>query len=150
MKICKNCFVDVEMQAAVCNESDTKGICEVCGQEGRLLDIGYFSDFFEEVLALFEPSETGTRIADLVQQDWDIFSSVEIGTKVLSYFLSLKDYGYSVDDNVSYSALMEDKLNVWNVVKKQVRESRRFFADLLAFDEMNLMESNASILEGSI
>lgn len=150
MKICKNCFVDVEMQAAVCNESDTKGICEVCGQEGRLLDIGYFSDFFEEVLALFEPSETGTRIVDLVQQDWDIFSSVEIGTKVLSYFLSLKDYGYSVDDNVSYSALMEDKLNVWNVVKKQVRESRRFFADLLAFDEMNLMESNASILEGSI
>lgn len=88
MKICKNCFADVEMQAAVCNESDTKGICEVCGQEGRLLDIEYFSDFFEEVLALFEPSETGTGIADLVQQDWDIFSSVGIGTKVLSYFLS--------------------------------------------------------------
>ena len=53
MKICKNCFVDVEMQAAVCNESDTKGICDVCGQESRFLDIGYFSDFFEEVLALF-------------------------------------------------------------------------------------------------
>lgn len=150
MKICKNCFVDEEMQAAVCNESDTKGTCDVCGQDGQLLDIEYFSDFFEEVLALFEPSESETKVADLVQQDWNIFSSIDVATKILSYFLSLKDYGYSVDDKVSYSASMEDKLNVWNAVKKQVRESRRFFADLLAFDEMNLMESNASISEGSI
>ena len=74
MKICKNCFVDEEMQAAVCNESDTKGTCDVCGQDGQLLDIEYFSDFFEEVLALFEPSESETKVADLVQQDWNIFS----------------------------------------------------------------------------
>ena len=150
MKICKNCFVDEEMQAAVCNESDTKGICDVCGQEGQLLDIEYFSDFFEEVLALFEPSETGIKVVDLIQQDWGIFSSIEVGSKILVYFLSSKDYGYSVDDKVSYSASMEDKLNVWDAVKKQVRESSRFFANLLAFDEMNLMESNASISEGSI
>lgn len=150
MKICKNCFVDEEMQAAVCNESETKGICDICGQDGQLIDIEYFSDFFEEALALFEPSETGIRVVNLVQQDWDIFSSVEVGIKILAYFLSLKDYGYSIDDKVSYSSSMEDKLKVWNMVKKQVRESRRFFADLLAFDEMNLMESNASISEGSI
>ena len=138
MKICKNCFVDEEMQA------------DVCGQEGQLLDIEYFSDFFEEVLALFEPSETGIKVVDLIQQDWDIFSSIEVGLKILAYFLSSKEYGYSVDDKVSYSASMKDKLNVWNLVKKQVRESSRFFANLLAFDEMNLMESNASISEGSI
>lgn len=150
MRICKNCFVDEEMQAAVCNESETKGTCDVCGQDDQLLDIEYFSDFFEEVLALFEPSETGAKVTDLVLQDWGIFSSVEVGTKILAHFLSLKDYGYSVDDKVSYSASMEEKLNVWDAVKKQVRESRRFFADLLAFDEMNLMESNASISEGSI
>lgn len=150
MKICKNCFVDEEMQAAVCNESDTKGICDVCGQEGQLLDIEYFSDFFEEVLALFEPSETGIKVVDLIQQDWDIFSSIEVGLKILAYFLSSKDYGYSVDDKVSYSASMEDKLNVWDAVKKQVRESSRFFADLRAFRDMCLIMPNATIPRGSI
>ena len=77
MQICDYCFNDVEMQLAVRNESASIGICEACGQESSVVDISFFSDFFDEVLCLFEPSEDGIDIVSLLQRDWNIFDTYE-------------------------------------------------------------------------
>ena len=126
MNICKNCFCDEEMQAVVSNESHTEGTCDFCGQQGLLMDIDYFSDFFEEVLSLFAPSESGISIAELIQRDWTLFSSKEIGEKILGYFLDKNTFNYTVKSKVDYAVPILEKMQVWNSVKKQVRESSRF------------------------
>lgn len=150
MNICKNCFCDEEMQAVVSNESHTEGTCDFCGQQGLLMDIDYFSDFFEEVLSLFAPSESGISIAELIQRDWTLFSSKEIGEKILGYFLDKNTFNYTVKSKVDYAVPILEKMQVWNSVKKQVRESSRFFADTSSFDDMHLIVSNATIPEGSV
>ena len=150
MKICENCFCDEEMQVVVSNESHIEGTCDFCGQQGALIDIDCFSDFFEEVLSLFAPSESGMRIADLIQRDWALFSSKELGEKILGYFLDKGKFDYTVESKVDYAASILEKMQVWNSVKKQVRESSRFFANTSSFEDMRLIVSNTTIPEGSI
>lgn len=150
MNICKNCFCDEEMQAVVSNESHTEGTCDFCGQQGLLMDIDYFSDFFEELLSLFASSDYGMCIAELIQRDWTLFSSKELGEKILGYFLGKGKFDYTIKSKVDYAASILEKIGVWNSVKKQVCESSRFFADTTSFDDMHLIVSNATIPKDSV
>ena len=150
MLICSNCFNDVELQIAVGNESSGFGICEACGQEAYLVDIDIFADFFKELLHLFQPAREGVDIVSLLQKDWDIFVDDEVGKIIIGHFLSLDNYGYSLSEKVGYVDAIKNYISIWDIIKREVREEKRFFANLSFFDGNNMIEANTTIPQGTI
>lgn len=150
MLICGNCFNDEELQIAVSNESFGLGICEACGQETYVVNADVFADFFRELLHLFQPDRDGEGVVSILQKDWDIFADEEIGKIIIGYFLALDDYGYSITDEVRYIDSIKIIISIWDKIKKEVREERRFFANLSFFDGNKMIEANTSISQGTI
>ena len=89
MQICDNCFNDEEMQNAVRNESVGEGVCDACGQTSAVTNISLFADFFEGLLGLFTPNASGQEVVKLIQSDWNMFATEEIGNAIVGYFLSV-------------------------------------------------------------
>ncbi len=150
MLISGNCFNDEELQIAVSNESSGCGICEVCGQETYVVDINIFSDFFKELLHLFQPSREGENIVSILQKDWDLFVDDEVGIIIIDHFLSLDNYGYSINEKVGYTDTIRNIISIWDVIKREVREEKRFFANLSFFDGNNMIEANTTIPKDTI
>ena len=149
MQICDYCFNDVEMQLAVRNESASIGICEACGQESSVVDISFFSDFFDEVLCLFEPSEDGIDIVSLLQRDWNLFVNDGVGRVIVKYFIDQLGAGYSIDEKVDYNSAIRDNFQIWDDLKKKVKEESRFFTSLTSLDDMQLIKHNLTIPRGT-
>ena len=150
MLICGNCFNDEELQIAVSNESSGYGICEACGQETSVVDTNIFSDFFKELLHLFQPEKEGIDVVSLLQKDWDIFVDTKVGNVIIGHFLSLDYYGYDLKEKVGYINSIKKDISIWDKVKKEVREVRRFFANLSFFDGNKMIEANTLIPKGTI
>jgi hypothetical protein len=150
MLICSNCFNDVELQIAVSNESSDFGICEACGQEAYVVSIDIFADFFKELLHLFQPAREGVDIVSLLQKDWDIFVDDEVGKIIIAHFLSLDNYGYDLNEKVGYVDAIKNDISTWDKIKREVREEKRFFANLSYFDGNNMIEANTTIPQGTI
>ena len=150
MLICSNCFNDVELQIAVSNESSGFGICEACGQEAYVVSIDIFADFFKDLLHLFQPVREGVDIVSLLQKDWDIFVDEEVGKSIIGYFLSLDNYGYDLNEKVGYVDAIKNDVSTWDVIKREVREEKRFFANLSYFDGKNMIEANTTIPKDTI
>ena len=150
MLICSNCFNDVELQIAVSNESSGFGTCEACGQEASVVDIDIFADFFKELLHLFQPAREGVDIVSLLQKDWDIFVDDEIGKIIIAHFLSIDNYGYDLNEKVGYVDAIKNDISTWDKIKREVREEKRFFANLSYFDGNNMIEANTTIPQDTI
>ena len=150
MLICSNCFNDVELQIAVSNESSGFGICDACGQEASVVDIDIFADFFKELLHLFQPAREGVDIVSLLQKDWDIFVDDEVGKKIIDHFLSLDKYSYDLNEKVGYVDAIKNDISTWDKIKREVREEKRFFANLSYFDGNNMIEANTTIPQDTI
>lgn len=150
MLICSNCFNDVELQISVSNESSGLGICEACGQEAYVVDIDIFADFFKELLHLFQPAREGVDIVSLLQKDWDIFVDDEVGKIIIAHFLSLDNYGYDLNEKVGYVDAIKNDISTWDKIKREVREEKRFFANLSYFDGNNMIEANTTIPQDTI
>ncbi len=150
MLICSNCFNDVELQIAVSNESSGVGICEACGQETYVVDINIFADFFKELLHLFQPDKVGVDIVSMLQKDWGIFVDNEVGNSIIGYFLSKDNFGYNIKDKVRYIDSIKIIMSIWDKIKKEVREEKRFFANLSFFDGNTMIEANTTIPQNTI
>ena len=150
MLICGNCFNDVELQTAVSNESSGFGICEACEQEAYVVDIDIFADFFKELLHLFQPTREGMDIVSVLQKDWDIFFDDEVGKRILGHFLALDNYDYGLNEKVGYVDAIKNDISTWDVIKREVREEKRFFANLSYFDGNNMIEANTTIPKDTI
>ena len=150
MLICSNCFNDVELQISVSNESSVFGICDACGQEAYVVDIDIFADFFKELLHLFQPAREGVDIVSLLQKDWDIFVDDEVGKIIIAHFLSLDNYGYDLNEKVGYVDAIKNDISTWDKIKREVREEKRFFANLSYFDGNNMIEANTTIPQDTI
>ena len=75
MWVCKDCFADEEMGKEVENNSTDKGICDVCGKNGKRCDISVFTDFFVSVIHLFKADiNSHDTIISILEKDWKIFT----------------------------------------------------------------------------
>lgn len=149
MQICDYCFNDEEMQLAVNNESACEDICDACGRRSKVIDIDFFSDFFSEVLSLFEPSKDGIDIVTLLQRDWKMFVNDRVGQIIVKYFINQLGADYSIDEKVDYNSAIRDNFQIWYDLKKKVKEESRFFTSLSSLDDMQLIKHNLTIPRGT-
>ena len=145
MKICANCFNDIEIKESVEDMPRENGICECCGAEGDVVDISEVEDFFCELLGLFEKDDNGRPVSVIIEQEWNIFASIAISNKILEDILNRNKFAYSINDNVSYIQDVKECLNVWDELKKEVQTEKRYFSNVGAFDWSAYIKSNVKI-----
>lgn len=149
MQICDFCFNDDEMRLAVRNESTSIGICDACGQESSIVDTDFFSDFFAEILNMFELSNDGTDIVSLLQRDWNLFVNKDVCNAIIEYYIKQLDISYTIQDKVDYISLIKDTVQIWDDMQRQVKEEFRFLTNLSSFDDLQLMKYNLIIPKGT-
>lgn len=130
MLICEKCFKDESIRNDIINNSVVEGICEACGEYGKLADLNIVRDFFDEFLQLLEfDSNSDDTIVSLIQKEWSIFSDETIAIAILTDVLSSNGCPLQLTDRVSYNATIREGSLIWEKLKKEIKEKSRFFSN---------------------
>ena len=104
--VCKNCF------------SDTIELVELL-------------DFFKELFDNFQLKKEGTSLISLIQGNWNLFSNLDCGHKILNEVLNQTD---SIINNseelVDFSAEILENINYWSILKEQLKWEKRYFTNI--------------------
>ena len=149
MLICAECLNDEEMQKAILYDPSSKiGACDASGlTDKKVVNIDIFEDFFDAFLSVFIPDPKGSEIVGLIQKDWNLFATNEIGKKVITYFLNSGRYHFSITDLVGYNDDVKNIASKWDNLKQDVQSKKRFFADLSDFESLGIIKDNSKILK---
>ena len=150
MWVCKDCFADEEMGKEVENNSTDKGICDVCGKNGKRCDISVFTDFFVSVIHLFKADiNSHDTIISILEKDWKIFTDSQCARAILAEVISISDLAINLDDTVSYTDDIVTRASVWEQLKTDVKENYRFFVDHDKFDDYADLLLSSTLKEGT-
>ena len=130
MKICTKCFRDNEIKNFIIN-SGKVGTCECCGgSEDKVIDITEFSDFFGELLSLFEEDNSGKTLYELIQDNWELFNSCNCADMVLQYLRNDQITTFSINTKVRFIEDISESFGKWDDLKHSVKNKLRFFTDV--------------------
>ena len=130
MKICKNCFNDIEI-AKFIESSGSTGTCEVCGNsEYAVIDLEELLDYFVEFLELFKKDDTGIPLIEIIKNDWNTFATDQSANIIISEINRQNCIALAPNDKVSYINDIQECLEMWENIKKEVRTKFRYFTDI--------------------
>lgn len=150
MKVCAKCFNDEEIKQFIITSSTVISDCDCCGQKSEVIDLGELSDFFIEFLGLFIKDDNGYDLVQLIQKDWNIFSSDVCARNILSSIIDTEHLTFSINDKITYTTEIQDCFLVWEKLKSEVQEEKRYFSDLGSFNWEVYITSNAQIKKGTL
>lgn len=150
MNVCANCFNDEEIKQFIITSSSATATCDCCGQTSAVVDLNELSDFFIEFLGLFVQEDAGTDLVELIRKDWNLFSSKSCAENILSAIINKEHIGFTISDKVAYTGEIQECFSVWEKLKSEVQEEKRYFTDLGTFNWEVYIAPNARIKEGSI
>jgi hypothetical protein len=134
--ICKNCFADDELKGFIVSQGNL-GTCDCCSSsDTECISISELLDFFSELFSCFKSVSKGSSLISLIQGNWTLFSSKDIGNKILNDVLDKLDNPFSSpDEQVEFSDEILDNVNYWDVLKDQLIWKRRYFTDIIYLTE---------------
>lgn len=151
MKVCDCCFNDIEMQAAIRAANIGVDVCDVCGRSTEVSVVDdLFSDFFEALFDLFVPSPDGQNLVRIIQSDWNIFSSEEVGKRIVSHFLSLGHYAFSENDKVVYNDYIIENSKGWDRLKSDLMERYRYATNISDYFDPQILFPNVKLPKDTI
>ena len=134
MKVCACCFNDEEIREFINSEGKETAYCDCCGQNSNVIDLTELSDFFTDLLGLFVKNDNGISLINRIQKDWNIFSSDSCADFILSAIINNdKTIPRLCQERVSYLPEIEEWFSIWENLKKEVRENKRYFHDFENF-----------------
>lgn len=150
MWVCKECFADEELRQFV-DESSGDGVCDACGTRGTIIELAEIIDFLDSVLRLFMlEGKRGKTLPEYLTDEWKIFSDRMVAKTILDEILKTTSYGFGIDDSVVYTDDIQDRIGVWERLKKDVRENYRFFVDHDRFDEYAGISPSYTLRKGTL
>ena len=151
MWVCKECFADEEMRKEVENNSIDEGKCDVCGKTGKRCNLSVFADFFVSVFPLFKKdANSEDTIISILERDWNVFSNSMCAKTILNEIIHTNAIPISIDDKVSYTDDIINRVNVWDQLKKDVKENYRYFVDHDRFDDYVDLSPSSELKEGTL
>ncbi|MCK4921023.1 MAG: RES family NAD+ phosphorylase [Bacteroidales bacterium] len=131
MEVCSNCFADKELKGFILSSTNI-GNCNVCDSSNvALIDITELLDFFQELIGNFRTTDKGESLKLKIQKNWNFFASQSLAAKILDYLLpKLSTDISSSDDIVDYNEDIIDNFSHWEVLKNDLKWTRRFLSDI--------------------
>jgi len=129
MKTCSDCFADPELHSFI-ESQNVGGVCDVTGKEGKIMDLDNLSDFFSDLLSIFEFNPNSSEsLYDIVQRDWNLFVNKEVANRILKEVIS--ESSCTLNPNrVSYIKPIADYINIWQNIKNDLQFKTRYFLNL--------------------
>lgn len=172
MKVCNDCFKDIEIKSFIEVTSTTIGKCDCCEKESKLIELSELQPFFSKFFSIFKYDENiGKALIDVIQEDWDIFSSHDNGSTILNDFeniiidltiqLGLVHSNFPVNSKikVSYIDEIQESVDYWEELKSDLKHKRRFLTNLgnledfgwdTAFNVFSAIDSNTTLYRSRI
>lgn len=101
-------------------------------------DFSQLQEFLSSLISLYEGADKdGIPLSELLQRDWNLFSSVDVCNKVIDRFLHsnlsvfLKVGIENSRSVVGYKKSITDCVAVWDVLKEDIKNHHRFTTDLV-------------------
>jgi hypothetical protein len=107
--------------------------CNYCENKGcKTMELEELLDFFSEFIDVFiTDDELGTKLIDLIQQDWEIFAIKADSSKLLNDVLKLIGSEInSAKTRVSYIENIVHCVEYWEILKENLKWKRRFLSDV--------------------
>lgn len=140
MKICINCFNDIEIIQYIQTNFTIEGECDYChdGLHSKLIDINELLDFFAEFISIFQISPTGVPLFDLIQNDWNLFSN-NAGSRLLldDILTSLDAPFHEANTLVSYTNEIIECVAYWEELKEKIKWENRFLTNIDKLEELH-------------
>lgn len=129
--VCRNCFTDNELQGLILSQG-TIGNCDCCESKVvEIIAIQELLDFFNELFDNFQVHNKGTSLISLIQGNWNLFSNLDVGRKILND--ALNKIGLTITNSeelVDFSDEILENVNYWFKLKEQLKWERRYFTDI--------------------
>lgn len=132
MRVCSNCFSDIEIIGFLGSRASEVGQCDFCNcLNVNLIDIEELFEFFKVFFNNFKPDKKGEPLIDLVQRHWSIFRTREIGVTIISYIISqLKISVVSAHELVNYIPEILENVQYWTILKEKIKWETRYIIDI--------------------
>lgn len=135
MVICDSCFNDLELVTFIKANSTTLGNCEYCHkQQSSLLNLDEIADFLSEFFSIFKSDEKGVSLDELISNDWRLFS--DNSEQLLKDILEVLKIQLNSKDKVAYIDEIIESTSYWEVLRDDLKWSRRFLTDVETIREL--------------
>lgn len=129
MKICADCFSDTELHSFI-ESQNTDGVCEVTGKKGKTVTLDDLSDFFSDLLGIFEFNPASSEsLYDIVQKDWNLFVDKDVAYLILNEAIGNSKCTLN-PNHVSYIKPIADYIDIWQKIKNDLQFNTRYFINL--------------------
>jgi hypothetical protein len=138
MKVCSNCFSDIEIQYYI-KTSKLFGDCNICNSSNQaLLPIEELLDFFQALINNYQITEKGETLNAKIQSHWSLFSTHSNAQKILNIVLpKLQSSITSANSLVDYTDEINQNFGYWEILKDELKWKNRF---VLNIDKMKELE----------
>jgi len=129
VKCCPNCFDDKFLKRQIDILSSVKGNCSFCKSKNvTLISPQEFTRKFEILFDLYEVNPKGQKLVDLIQVDWNIFSS-QLNRTSLTKLFSYISEDKKLSTKKYQSTLLKEKKNIqqWERFREELKHKNRFF-----------------------
>lgn len=148
-KISAQCIQDVEFKAEIVNNANLSG-CDVTGDLVAVsVDIDEYEDFFRSLFELFDLDPNGESAVHIIQSRYSFFTHEEYGNQILDYFASKGIAKYASVDKVAFLPDIQERMNVWEEIKKKVKFQSRYLVDLDDYELEKLVDIDTSLAPGT-
>ena len=127
MRICAECFKAQDWKDFFSESRVFPQKCSFCGRKADVVEFGNLFPFIHKLLTLFKKSDSGSRVYEIINDDFGIFADNKVARKILKSTIAKAQCGYSIDDSVAY---IDDVVTVkerWLQIKNEVMKEHRFF-----------------------
>ncbi|MFA6570732.1 MAG: RES domain-containing protein [Bacteroidota bacterium] len=122
----------MELKQFIITNSVEKGKCDYCSGSlnFELLNIDELLDFFSEFINIFKNDPTGIPLNEIIQNDWNLFSSKSVCLAILSDILSTLNSSLTNPQvSVCYISEIIENVSYWEKLKEDIKWNRRFLTN---------------------
>ena len=129
--VCKKCFSDKELIGFIVSQGKIDN-CDCCKSELiETIELIELLDFFKELFDNFQIKADGKSLISLIQGNWNLFSNLDCGHKILNEALNQTESTITnSDDLVEFSDEILENINYWAILKEQLKWERRYFTNI--------------------
>jgi hypothetical protein len=121
------CFQDSAISQKIARQSTELGYCERCTtQRAILVECSELSSDFSILLSLYQESADGEHLLELLERDWDIFSSKVSDKRSLLDALLPETVGTRY---IAIQSVADTAQNRWIALKDELKYKNRFFPE---------------------
>jgi hypothetical protein len=131
MLVCKECFGDKELKGLITALSNL-GKCDICEKiKIEIINIEELFDFFKELFDNFQLKPDGERLISKIQGNWNLFSNIDCGNKVINYVVGQIDTQIqSSEQLIDFNDDILENVNFWSQLKEQLKWERRYLTNI--------------------